>query len=119
MKQLFLLLALVFLLSGCGQDTPKTTTGPISTTKPSTTTPETTVPVTTAPQTTGADRMALAQSCLDQSVETLYDLIGQPDSTDYAPSCLEEGAEDGMLYYDGFVVYTLRTASGETVTFVE
>ena len=44
--------------------------------------------------------------------------IGEPVSSDYAPSCLGEG-EDGNLYYDGFTVYTYRDDTGETVSYVE
>ena len=47
-----------------------------------------------------------------------YAAIGEPVSSDYAPSCLGEG-EDGNLYYDGFTVYTYRDDTGETVSYVE
>ena len=60
----------------------------------------------------------LAESCIDLTVEELYDLIGQPESSDYAPSCLGPG-EDGNLYYDGFTVYTYRENGTETVRVVE
>lgn len=62
----------------------------------------------------------LAQTCIDLSVEELYELIGEPESFDYAPSCLnpDEG-EDGNLYYDGFIVYTYREGETETVSYVE
>lgn len=64
--------------------------------------------------------MALAESCIDKSVEELYQLIGEPLSADYAPSCLNPGeGEDGNLYYDGFVVYTYREGDTETVNYVE
>ena len=64
--------------------------------------------------------MALAESCMDKSVEELYMLIGEPLSADYAPSCLNPGqGEDGNLYYDGFVVYTYREGETETVQYVE
>ena len=62
----------------------------------------------------------LAESCLDLPVEDLYALIGEPEGSDYAPSCLNPGVgEDGNLYYDGFVVYTYREGDTETVTYVE
>ena len=51
-------------------------------------------------------------------VEDLIAAIGEPLSSDYAPSCLGEG-EDGNLYYDGFTVYTYRDDTGETVSYVE
>lgn len=62
---------------------------------------------------------ALAESCIDKDVNYLYELIGKPNSADYAPSCLVQGGEDGMLYYDGFVVYTTREGDVETVYYVE
>ena len=65
------------------------------------------------------DKKALAESCIDKDISELYALIGEPESSDYAPSCLVEGGEDGMLYYDGFVVYTTREADVETVYYVE
>lgn len=52
-------------------------------------------------------------------MEDLIAAIGEPESSDYAPSCLGEG-EDGNLYYDGFTVYTYRDTDGqETVNYVE
>lgn len=59
-----------------------------------------------------------AESCIDGSVEDLFALIGEPQSADYAPSCLggvATGGEDGMLYYDGFIVYTYRENGEESV----
>ncbi len=105
-----LLLAALMLLSlaACGDTAGETTT------------PETTTQQTTTQETTGADLKALAESCIDKSVEELYGLIGQPVSSDYAPSCLNPGeGEDGNLYYDGFTVYTYREGDEETVTYVE
>ena len=74
-------------------------------------------------ETAAADMKALAESCIDKDISELYALIGEPASSEYAPSCLVEG-EDGALYYDGFVVYTTREgneADGfvETVYYVE
>lgn len=62
----------------------------------------------------------LAESCIDKSVEELYALIGEPESFDYAPSCLNpDVGQDGNLYYDGFIVYTYREGEVETVSYVE
>ena len=62
----------------------------------------------------------LALSCVDKSVAELYELVGQPKSSEYAPSCLNPGVgEDGILEYDGFVVYTYRANGEETVYEVE
>lgn len=80
-------------------------------------------PTETTPETetveTAADLKTLAESCIEKDVSELYALIGQPNSSDYAPSCLVQGGEDGMLYYDGFVVYTTREGDVETVYYVE
>ena len=65
-----------------------------------------------------ADQKALAESCIEKDISELYALIGEPTSSEYAPSCLVEG-EDGALYYDGFVVYTTREGDVETVYYVE
>lgn len=70
---------------------------------------------------TAEEKKALAMDCVDLSVDTLYEKIGKPQSSDYAPSCLDPdgGAEDGELVYDGFTVYTLRKGDTETVVDVE
>ena len=133
-KIAILMLCLTVLLCGCGSEpaettapkAPAETTAPaVSTTAPETTAPETTtVPETTAPETTEEtepvdEARVLAESCIDKSVEELYKLIGEPDSADYAPSCLDENGEDGILYYENFIVYTYREGDTETVSFVE
>ena len=57
-----------------------------------------------------------AQQCVGQSLEELYAAIGEPiEEPTYGPSCLQEGAEDGMLTYNGFYVWTVRSESGEVV----
>lgn len=61
------------------------------------------------------DPKAVAQGLVGHSVSELYAAIGQPLSSGYAPSCLVEGGEDGELAYNGFVVYTTREGSSETV----
>lgn len=65
-----------------------------------------------------SDPLRTAQELIGEDVAVLYAAIGEPNSSDYAPSCLVDG-EDGELYYDEFVVYTQRTAGGETVYYVE
>lgn len=64
------------------------------------------------------DPAETARALIGEPVEALIEAIGEPQSSDYAPSCLVDG-EDGNWYYDGFIVYTLRTADGETVYDVE
>lgn len=64
------------------------------------------------------DAFAAAEECVGRTAEELYDAIGEPTGdVRYASSCLEENAEDGMLFYDelGFYVWTVRSESGEIV----
>ena len=56
-----------------------------------------------------------AQKLVGASVEELYETIGEPTDSQYASSCLEENAEDGMLFYNGFYVWSLRNADEEIV----
>lgn len=117
MKKLMILTlacVLVVSLCACGkaqQETPATTTATTATVAN-----DTTEPTKEAQQ--PADPKALAESCIDKPVSELYALIGQPNSSDYAPSCMGDG-EDGNLYYDGFIVYTYREGDSESVYFVE
>ncbi len=134
MKKLIAVLLAVFLLLGlcaCGAEeapaeemnlnvAPKVEeTAPKAENTPEA--PAETEPAETAAPAAPADKdlKALAESCIDKDVNYLYELIGKPNSADYAPSCLVQGGEDGMLYYDGFVVYTTREGDVETVYYVE
>ena len=57
-----------------------------------------------------------AKRCIGRDVAALYQEIGEPEGSDYAPSCLNPGkGEDGELYYDGFTVATYREGENETV----
>lgn len=109
---LLLILILAISLCACGEAPADNTTQ----------TQETTVTNPSDTQqteaTTAQNQKALAMTCIDKSVDDLYALIGQPNSSDYAPSCLGDG-EDGNLYYDGFTVYTYKEGETETVSFVE
>lgn len=112
MKQyiaLILLVTLTLCLCACG-NTPADNTIQTTTQTEATTGQQT--------ETTAQSPKALAMTCIDKSVDALYALIGQPNSSDYAPSCLGDG-EDGNLYYDGFTVYTYKEGETETVSFVE
>ncbi len=118
MKKLMIaILAYVLLLSLCAcgkaqEESPATTAATTAATVATTTADPT--EATQQPK----DLKALAQSCIDKPVAELYALIGQPNSSDYAPSCMGDG-EDGNLYYDGFIVYTYREGDTESVYFVE
>lgn len=128
-KIIVMLLAFVLLLGlcACGKETPASTEPEIKAepkVEATVAAEEPAAPTeapTEAPAETeapAADKKALAEGCIDQNVSELYALIGEPESSDYAPSCLVDG-EDGTLYYDGFVVYTTREGDVETVYYVE
>ena len=56
-----------------------------------------------------------AMQYIGQPVEELYAAIGEPESANYAASCDEENAEDGMLFYGGFYVWTVKTETEEII----
>lgn len=132
MKKLIVMLIATALLMGlcaCGEEAPAEENVQINATPKveATTVIEETVELATAAteedpavlaEKRAQENKALAESCIDKDVLYLYELIGKPNSSDYAPSCLVDG-EDGMLYYDGFVVYTTREGDVETVYYVE
>lgn len=113
MKKLMLMIlgcTLFVSLCACGkvqQETPTTAT--------SASAPTTAEDPTEATQ---PNPMQLAKECIGKPVSELYDRIGYPNSSDYAPSCMGDG-EDGNLYYDGFIVYTYREGDTESVYYVE
>lgn len=114
-KLMYILLACALFVSLCAcgksqQETPTATTATTTATVATTATTPTQAP-STSPK-------ALAESCIDKPVSELYALIGQPNSSDYAPSCMGDG-EDGNLYYDGFIVYTYKEGDTESVYYVE
>lgn len=124
MKKLIVaLLCLTALLAGCGADPQptETTTQPTTQTEATTEAPtETTTEAPTEETTEGPSLKAQAESCIGKTVEELIALIGEPQSSDYAPSCLNPGVgEDGNLYYEGFTVYTYKADGVEEVVDVE
>ena len=106
MKKLIVaMLCLTALLAGCGADPQPT---------------ETTTEAPTEAPTEANSLKAQAESCIGKTVEELIALIGEPQSSDYAPSCLNPGVgEDGNLYYEGFTVYTYKEDGVEEVVDVE
>lgn len=48
-----------------------------------------------------------------EPVQALYDYMGEPKSKEYTTSCMVMDAEDGILYYDGFYVCTLKYSDDE------
>lgn len=124
MKKLIVaMLCLTALLAGCGADPQPTETTTQPTTQTEATMEAPTETTTEAPteETTEANSLkAQAQSCIGKTVEELIALIGEPQSSDYAPSCLNPGVgEDGNLYYEGFTVYTYKEDGVEEVVDVE
>lgn len=124
MKKLIVaMLCLTLLLAGCGADPQptETTTKPTTQTEATTEAPtETTTEAPTEATTEANSLKAQAESCIGKTVEELIALIGEPQSSDYAPSCLNPGVgEDGNLYYEGFTVYTYKEDGVEEVVDVE
>lgn len=118
MKKLMLAIlacALFVILCACGKAQQE---APDATTVATTATTATVATDATEPAEQANNLKALAENCIDKPVAELYALIGQPNSSDYAPSCMGDG-EDGNLYYDGFIVYTYREGDTESVYFVE
>lgn len=122
-KMIVAALCLTLLLAGCGADPQPTETTTQPTTQTEATTEAPTEATTEAPteETTEANSLkAQAERCIGKTVEELIALIGEPQSSDYAPSCLNPGVgEDGNLYYDGFTVYTYKADGVEEVVDVE
>lgn len=57
----------------------------------------------------------IAQDYIDRPLEELVAALGEPVSSEYGPSCLVQGAEDGMHQYEGFFISTLKEGDMETV----
>ena len=129
MKKLTCLMIAALLLASlaaCGEAAPEETVSPAAVEESAA--PESSVPPAESEAPAESDAPAegeegsLLETARGYEGAALGDLIaaiGEPESSDYAPSCLGEG-EDGNLYYDGFTVYTYRDVDGsETVSYVE
>lgn len=130
-KVISILLCFVLLLSLCAcggkeepaapaQDAPAAapTEAPTDAPVEEATDAPTEAPAQDVPEEPTPDPVEIVRGLIDQPVEDLYAQIGEPESSDYAPSCMGDG-EDGMLFYDGFIVYTYREGDVETVYDVE
>ena len=123
-----LLLALTLLLglAACGEEPAEVTEEPAAgsaepAVEPSVAPEESEAPAeeSEAPAEEEPSPLEAAKAFEGAPLEDLIAAVGEPLSSDYAPSCLGEG-EDGNLYYDGFTVYTYRDVDGsETVNYVE
>lgn len=67
---------------------------------------------------TAEEKVAKAMEMLQEPVEDLTAIIGEPNSKDYASSCLGDG-QDGTWTYDEFLVYTYKDDTGEYVQYAE
>ena len=122
---LLLALALLLCLAACGGEPAADAGEPVAESEEPVAESEEPVTESEAPF-TGSEAPAEEASPLETAkefeganLEDLIAAIGEPQSSDYAPSCLGEG-EDGNLYYDGFTVYTYRDVDGtEVVNYVE
>ena len=120
---LALAMILALGLAACGESGTEPSAAPSEPAAVDTTTPDPAAESTETPdpaaEETGDSLLEIAKGYEGANVDELIAVIGEPNSSDYAPSCLGEG-EDGNLYYDGFTVYTYRDTSGaETVNYVE
>lgn len=144
MKQtaMILMLCLLVLLSACGaagtqsgklsETPPASQTQPPETAKPAPAEPaaatETPAPTEKPPEETPPteteepapvdEKLETAKTFVGKTTPELFAAIGEPDSSDYAPSCLGPG-EDGNLYYESFTVYTYRENGMEKIRIVE
>lgn len=122
-KAMILLLcaALTLGLAACGEAAVEDSAAPSADVSAEPAPVESAAPGKSAPEETPDGEAGLLDTAKEyegKPVEDLIAAIGEPVSSDYAPSCLGEG-EDGNLYYDGFTVYTYRDDTGETVSYVE
>ena len=79
--------------------------------------PEPTPELEPMPEPSG-DRLEKALACVDQDISVLYAAIGEPESSRYEYSCSGPG-DDGVLFYDGFLVFTYKEHGVETVVDAE
>ena len=129
---LLLALALLLCLAACGGEPAADAGEPVAESEEPVAESEEPVTESEAPFTGSEEPVAESEAPAEEAppletakefeganLEDLIAAIGEPQSSDYAPSCLGEG-EDGNLYYDGFTVYTYRDVDGtEVVNYVE
>lgn len=61
------------------------------------------------------DAYETAKEFIGREAGELIAELGEPAETRYAASCLEEGAEDGMLFFEGFYVWTVKGEDSEII----
>lgn len=81
-----------------------------------TTTTTTTTNTTTAGNNdSGTDKFSTAQGYIGSSLSALQGAIGTPNSAEYVISCMEGASQEGLLYYDGFIVWTIQYSDGSEI----
>ena len=121
MISIFLLMSMMMLLCACGNSAPAATPtpAPAASEAPAAVLPDAVLSeVEEEAEPEENELLAAAKEFIDKPLSELIAAIGEPISSDYAPSCLGSG-EDGELQYDGFTVYTYKEGDTETVTDVE
>ena len=114
---LLLLIALFGALCACGHSkaADPVTPSPIPTPEGVVSATDTSAPQASSTDTNAQSAMQTAQNYVGRTVQEMYAAIGEPKETAYSPSQDQPDAEDGMLFYDGFYIWTLRTADSEVV----
>lgn len=120
-KTLMIVLTLCLLLSLCacgGEKEPAPVEEPVVE-APVEEAPVEEPPVEKEPVEEAPSALELAESCVGKDISELYALIGEPpQGSSYVQGCLhpnDPDAQEGELYYDGFIVYTDKTAERELV----
>lgn len=71
-------------------------------------------PASASPQESAAD----LQQYVGGSVQALFDAFGEPLRSEYQDSCAVANAQEGFLYYDGFLAATLKTEDQEIIQYI-
>lgn len=126
-----LLICVLLSLSACGtapQAVPDASPTPAAEPAPSPSAPsETPAPGESAPQTPAEpeptpeapafdeEKFNAALALKGEDISLLFEAIGEPLESSYAPSCIGASGEDGELIYEGFYVATYRNGEKEIV----
>ena len=111
-----LCLICALLLIGCGNASPADVPAPsqpAETAAPSVALPDANLEPVGEPT-----PFEIAQKYIDRPLDELIDVIGEPLSSEYVPSCLIQGGQDGILQFDSFWVSTIKDGDLETVNAV-
>lgn len=97
-------------------ETPESDAEPEASAQPEAKLPDAGLVQDTADSSNNDELFEIAQTYTEKPVSELIAAIGEPISSAYAGfSCLVPGGDDGELYYDGFVVSTVKSGDSETV----